>query len=224
MSYDSLRRQARTLEFLLDSKLAAYSRLVATFTKDAGDLESSGSAERWQDLEAEVEDLLEKLNEINDGMAALLNDSDTPPSQGMQHTIQRHREVLRDNTRDFERTKKNVRAALDRANLITNVRNDIDAYHRSSAADALLAERGRIDNSHRMTDDILDQAYATRDEFSRQRSAISSINARMGSVINTLPGIDSVISMIKSRRRRDTIILGCVVGLCTVFILNYMFG
>lgn len=62
MDYDSLRRQARTLEFLLDSKLTTYSRIVTTVTKDGSDVESAGSAERWQDLEAEVEDLLEKVN------------------------------------------------------------------------------------------------------------------------------------------------------------------
>ena len=62
MDYDSLRRQARTLEFLLDSKLTAYSRIVTTITKDGNDIESRGSAERWQDLEAEVEDLLEKVS------------------------------------------------------------------------------------------------------------------------------------------------------------------
>jgi len=223
MSYDSLRRQARTLEFLLDSKLAAYSRVVSAISKD-GDIESRGSAERWLDLQAEVEDLLEKLDEINDGMTALLTDANSPVSQGMQHAIQRHREVLRDSKRDFERTKNNIRIALDRANLLTSVRNDIDAYHRSSAADVLLAERGRIDNSHRMTDDILNQAYATRDEFSRQGSSLSAINARMSGVLNTLPGIDSLMSMIKSRRRRDTIILGVLIGLCVVFLLNYMFG
>jgi golgi SNAP receptor complex member 1 len=63
MDYDCLRRQARTLEFLLDSKLTAYSRIVTAITKDGNDIESGGSAERWQDLEAEVEDLLEKVGE-----------------------------------------------------------------------------------------------------------------------------------------------------------------
>jgi Golgi SNAP receptor complex protein 1 len=66
-----------------------------------------------------------------------------------------------------------VQSALDKANLLRNVRNDIEyvlfvlgmvpradmnsAYKtvHSSDADALLAERGRIDSSHRMTDDIL---------------------------------------------------------------------
>lgn len=75
---------------------------------------------------------------------------------------------------------------MDRANLLTNVRNDIEyvvvslthfihvdwptfmafssAYHRSSATDSLLAERGRIDDSHRMTDDLLGyiHIHATR--------------------------------------------------------------
>jgi hypothetical protein len=63
MDYDSLRRQARTLEFLLDSKLTAYSRVVTTITTDGVDVESGGSVERWQDLQAEVEDLLEKVGE-----------------------------------------------------------------------------------------------------------------------------------------------------------------
>ncbi|KAF8531268.1 V-snare-domain-containing protein [Gautieria morchelliformis] len=222
MDYDSLRRQARTLEFLLDSKLTAYSRIVTTITKDGNDVESAGAAERWQDLEAEVEDLLEKLNEINEGMSTLLSDKDSPPSQAIQHTVQRHRDVLRDYNRDFSWTKTNVRTAMDRANLLTNVRNDIDAYHRSSAADSLLAERGRIDSSHRMTDDLLGQAYATRDEFSRQRSSLASINARMGGVLSTFPGIDSLLSMIKTRRRRDTVIVGCIIGLGIVFLLSYM--
>lgn len=63
MAYESLRKQTRTLEFLLDSKLTAYSRIVSAVTKDGNDIESGGSAERWQDLEAEVEDLLEKVCE-----------------------------------------------------------------------------------------------------------------------------------------------------------------
>lgn len=68
-----------------------------------------------------------------------------------------------------------MKHALEQANLLSGVRNDIEyahAFHflsngpkvdflifsayKSSAADSLLAERGRIDSSHRMTDDILE--------------------------------------------------------------------
>lgn len=53
----------------------------------------------------------------------------------------------------------------------------------SSTTDALLAERNRIDSSHRMTDDLLEQAYETRAEFGRQRGSILGVNTRMGNVL-----------------------------------------
>ncbi|KAH9837258.1 V-snare-domain-containing protein [Rhodofomes roseus] len=221
-TYDSLHRQCRTLESLFDTKLTTYSRLASTISRNQDDLEAGGSAERWRDLEAEVDELLEKLEEINDQLSRLAEDTENPPSQSMLRAIQRHREVYQDYSRELRRTKTNVQTALDQANLLSGVRNDIDAY-KSSAADSLLAERGHIDSSHRMTDDILAQAYETRSEFARQRLTISGINTRMQSVLSTIPGINGVIGMIKSRRRRDSIIVGCVIGVCVVLLLMYVF-
>jgi len=139
----------------------------------------------------------------------------------MTRAIQRHREVLNDYERDSQRTKASVKAALDRATLLSGVRNDINAY-KSSAAEQLLTERGHIDSSHRMVDDTLEQAYETRAEFARQRSSLSGINSRMAGVISSMPGINNLLGMIKTRRRRDSIIIGCVIGLCVIFLLNYM--
>ena len=53
----------------------------------------------------------------------------------------------------------------------------------ASTTDALLAERDYIDGSHRMTDQLLEQAYETRAEFGHQRNAISGINTRMHGVL-----------------------------------------
>jgi Golgi SNAP receptor complex protein 1 len=53
---------------------------------------------------------------------------------------------------------------------------------------------------------------------------LSSIETRMGGVLNQMPGINSLISMIRSRRRRDTVIVGSVVGFCVLLLLGYMFG
>ncbi|OJT04446.1 Golgi SNAP receptor complex member 1-2 [Trametes pubescens] len=221
-NYDSLHRQCRTLESLFDTKLTAYARLASSITRGHDDVEASGSSERWRDLEHEVDELLEKLQEINDQLSALSGDAENPPSQSMLRAIQRHREVYLDYARELRRTKGNVKTALDQANLLTGVRNDIDAY-KSSAADSLLAERGHIDSSHRMTDDMLAQAYETRAEFGRQRTTISGINSRMQGVLSSMPGINSLLSMIKTRRRRDAVIVGCVIGLCTVLLFMYVF-
>lgn len=61
-TYDSLHRQCRTLESLFDSKLTSYARLASAIVRNQDDVESSGSRERWQDLQSEVEDLLEKVS------------------------------------------------------------------------------------------------------------------------------------------------------------------
>ncbi|KAH9951013.1 V-snare-domain-containing protein [Amylocystis lapponica] len=207
-TYDSLHRQCRTLESLFDTKLTSYSRGPR----------GKRLEERWKDLEVEVEELLQKLGEINDQLSTLSSDSENPPSQSMLRAIQRHREVYQDYSKELRRTKANVQTALDQANLLSGVRNDIDAY-KSSAADSLLAERGHIDNSHRMTDDVL--------AILRQRTTISGINTRMSGVISAqllhLPGVNNLLSMIKTRRRRDSVIVGCVIGLCIVLLLMYVF-
>ena len=38
-----------------------------------------------------------------------------------------------------------------------------------------------------------------------------------------MPGINNPLGMIKTRRRRDALIIGCVIGLCTVLLLMYVF-
>ncbi|KAF7307214.1 Golgi SNAP receptor complex member 1 [Mycena indigotica] len=162
------------------------------------------------------------LEETNEQLAVLSNEPDTV-SASMLRTIQHHGEIFRDNMRELKRTKASVKNALDHANLLSGVRNDIEAY-KSTAADSLLAERGRIDSSHSMTDTMIEQAYETRAEFGRQRGSLAGINTRMQGVLNTMPGINNLVSMIKSRRRRDSIIMGVVIGVCIIIILSYVFG
>lgn len=60
-TYDSLHRQCRTLESLFDSKLTSYSRLASTISNPNSDIEASGSGERWEDLQNEIDDLLENV-------------------------------------------------------------------------------------------------------------------------------------------------------------------
>jgi len=163
-----------------------------------------------------------QLEEINEQLSSLASNPELM-SASMLRAIQRHRELQLDNLRELKRTKTNVKHAFDQATLLSGVRNDIDAY-KSSAADSLLAERGRIDSSHQMTDDVLQQAYETRSEFARQRTSLAGINNRMIQVIGTMPGINNLVSMIKSRRRRDSIIMGLVIGVCIIIILSYVWN
>ncbi|WWD20273.1 hypothetical protein CI109_104749 [Kwoniella shandongensis] len=239
-SWDNARRHARALETALDGKLSTYSKLAATIARGTSssssggggggpsvsrDLEEEGEG-GYKLVEEEIEELLGKLEQAIDDLMTLINSPSQPPSSSMQHAAQRHRDNLDDYRRDFVRTRNNVEQSVRRSNLLGSVRKDINDYKSSlpSQTDALLQDRGRIDSSHRMIDDTLNQAYATREDFAQQRTLLASIDSRMGGVLSQMPGINSLISMIRTRRRRDSIIMGCVVGLCVVVLLGYMFG
>lgn len=142
-----------------------------------------------------------QLGKLVDEMTALLDRRGTSSSSAMSHSLTRHREILQDYTRDFKRTRAQIVENQQRQNLLGSVREEISnfksgqqSHFRGGAgamtdADMLLGERGRIDESHRMTDEVLEQAYATRREFSQQRSAISGVNARMSGVLSGSPSL-----------------------------------
>ena len=97
-----------------------------------------------------------QLTELVDAMDRTLDAGGS--TTAMQHTATRHREILADYTRDFKRTQTSLREAEQRANLLGSVREEISAFRQSttsSATEQLLSERGKIDSSNRMTDDIL---------------------------------------------------------------------
>lgn len=76
----------------------------------------------------------------------------------MHHTAQRHVDILGDYSATFKRVQQNYKEAESRANLLGSVRDEISAFksrQEATDADQLLAERGHLDSSHRMTDDIL---------------------------------------------------------------------
>lgn len=145
-SWDSLRRKTRNLESVIDARLTSYSQLASKITgsaeasgsansnpyadhttldMDGGGKQSTAQINEHTELETELEDLLNQLTDSVDALTAKLDDPAVPPSASQLHAVQRHREVLMDFTRDLRRSKTNVRHAIDRRDLLGNVRGDI---------------------------------------------------------------------------------------------------
>lgn len=142
-----------------------------------------------------------------------------------QNNLSRHREVLVDHQHELRRLKAAISETRDRVNLLSNVRSDINAYRASnpSAAEAeyMLEERNRLDNSHSMVDNVLSQAYAVNENFGLQRETLASINRRIMSAASRIPTVNSLMSKIGAKRRRDGIILGSFIGIC--FLVLFFF-
>jgi len=119
--------------------------------------------------------------------------------------------------------RNNISTARDRANLLSNVRSDIDAYRSQNPGEAeaeyMLDERRRVDNSHNMVDSVLAQAYAVNENFGLQRETLASINRRIVGVASQVPGINSLIGKIGTKKRRDGIILGSFIAFCFLMLM-----
>ncbi|PKI84757.1 protein transport protein gos1 [Malassezia vespertilionis] len=235
MAWEAQSRRARQVQSRLDAKLTGYSQLVleaasstspfSSAPSDAVALDMENGAQRLDRaaVETEIQALLAQYKEAQEELAMLLNDPMLPPSQTQQHAVQRHRELLIELERDFFRSRTNLTHALDKKALLGHVKQDIDSYRLQHAneMEAYLDERGHLQNAHRMMDDTLDQAYATQSEFRSQHSQLAGALTRMRNTVAQVPGLNNILTLISRRRRRDTVIIALVIGVC-VFILLMM--
>jgi Golgi SNAP receptor complex protein 1 len=166
------------------------------------------------------EDVISKLDRLLDSEAALTS------SAMKQNNLSLFRKKLASHKKDLIRLRSNLQEARNRANLLTNVRSDIDQYRQNNPeaaeADYMLQERNRIDNSNNMADDVLSRAYAVNDSFNLQRETLASINRRITHAASQVPGINTLIGRISAKKRRDGIIMGSFVAFC--FIVFFLFS
>ena len=147
-----------------------------------------------------------------------LLDSEPTTSALKSTNLARHREILQQHRTELSRLKTLLSTTRDRANLLGNVRADIDAYRHSNPEAAegeyMLDERARLDRSHNVVDSVLAQAYATSESFALQRETLGSIQRRIVGAAAQVPGINGLMQRIGSKKRRDGIILGSFIAIC----------
>ncbi|KAF9910111.1 hypothetical protein EC991_007243 [Linnemannia zychae] len=211
-SWDTLRKEVRQIETEIESKLTALSKLAVRNTSAsappppaAGGASGTGAAANGEELEVNIEELLEKLSRTVDAMSGHIDSQTQTNGQAplsMTHLLQKHRDILHDYTKEYRKTRQNVRAARDHAQLLTSVRDDISSFKNGgmSASDYLLNERSRIDGSHNLADSALE----------------------INNVATQLPSVGQLIGKIQSRKNRDNVILSCVIGSCVVGVLYFV--
>ncbi|BFZ60150.1 protein transport protein gos1 [Saitoella coloradoensis] len=208
-SWPSLRSKARSLESQTESFFLQYSALA----------QSSGQTSDDEALESKLTTILQERQEVINTLSRLLDMDTAANSTTKVHQLQRHREILAEHNKEFHRIKDNIEQTRNHSDLLSSVRRDIKQYKDATGlADAeagyMLQERGRIDNSHRMADSVLAQAYETREEFARQKAALKRIQSRITETAMQIPGLNTLISKINTRRKRDSLIIALLISFC----------
>ncbi|KAI1501757.1 V-snare-domain-containing protein [Biscogniauxia marginata] len=210
-----LRQQARSLESQTESLFHTYSQFSTV-----SNIPPKPSKEE-RETEAKLEEILEKRDHVVSQLARLLDSEASLTSSALkQNNLSLLREKLAEHRRDLGRLRSGLQEARNRVNLLSNVRDDIQTYRannpEAAEAEYMLDERNRIDNSHNMVDSVLSQAYATNDSFAMQRETLASINRRITLAASQVPGLNTLIGKISTRKRRDGVIMGSFIAFCFV--------
>lgn len=171
--------------------------------------------------QGQIQELLERRDTLIAQLARLLDSDAALTSSALkQNNLARHREILAEHRNELQRIQQSIQDARNRANLLSNVRNDISAYRAQSEeaeADYMLDERGRLDRSHNTVDGVLSQAYAINENFGLQRETLANINRRVTQATSMIPGMNSLMGKIGAKKRRDGVILGSFIAICFLF-------
>ncbi|GAM86151.1 hypothetical protein ANO11243_041620 [Dothideomycetidae sp. 11243] len=218
-SWAQLRQQARSLETQTENLFSTYSQFATSTSIPPKPSEDETKTE------SQLEELLEKRSTLLGQLTRLL-DSEASQSAVKSSNLARHRELLSQHRAELSRIKSQISHTRDRANLLSNIRTDIDNYRsqnpEAAEAEYMLDERRRIDNSHNVADGVLSQAYAVNENFNLQRETLTSINRRIVGAASQIPGMNSLMSKIGNKKRRDGIILGSFIALCFLAFLYFM--
>lgn len=224
-SFVQTKAQALNLEKQTDVLLSKFSAFQNTSSTSATDEEN--------ELNLSISELIAKRDKII-GTLVQISELDLSLSTSKLQQLQRHKEILNDHKSIYHKIKDSISSDRNRNNLLFSVRSDIDAHKQrnissstgagSSAAEAnnyINDERVRVDNANNFAERLLQQAYNTRDELYLQRAYLSNAQLTMMSTIQSIPGINVLISKINTRKKRDTVIIATVISICIIFLFLY---
>nr|CAH7744566.1 unnamed protein product [Callosobruchus chinensis] len=173
----------------------------------------------------EIEQLLNKVCKLSIFIGQINERLSEQPVSGatMLHTLQRHRDILADLTRDFRKTNSQRESRRERQDLLKGS----DTFRSdgiNNRRDVYLKENQHVHNSDRLVNEQISIAMETREHLTTQRQTLKKLQTRFNNISNRYPMINSLIQRINLRKRRDSIILGLVVSLCTILMLVYTFS
>lgn len=149
------------------------------------------------------------------------------PASGtaMIHTIQRHTEILQGYRQEFNKICVNHTTRIEREELLrgSGISTNSSLTSGLSRRDMYLKETTHLSSSHNLINDQISIAMETKEHLSSQRHHLKRLQTRFNDLSNRFPMISSLVQRINIRKRRDSLILGAVIGVCTILLILYAF-
>ncbi|KAJ2235484.1 protein transport protein gos1 [Coemansia sp. RSA 1722] len=215
--WEQLLRDVRELEMRFDTRIADYMKFVQPTSPRATisgqPLKTADDRQMCMQVESEITTILGDLEAVISEMSETVQQQ-----RGSSRVLERHQTMYADYQREFQRYKSNVQASVARSELLEGHRVAGNAGD-TSDRDRLVMERERIDQAHLDIDMVLDQAFSVRQDLDEQRSFISGATSKMVDVTERIPGINLLLGRIRSRKRKEKVVLAIVMAICISILL-----
>jgi len=221
-SWDAQRAKAKGLKAQLDTKMLELGRLAGRMDKatasssEATPASAAPVVAEVATLRDEIQLCLTELKDSSESLSRLAASG----SQTAQAT--RFNESHQELTRDFKRVVQSIDQQLKHARLLPGRGARKDASRDDEEA-GLMRERGSLDATLSMTDEVLASAQATHDRLVSQRGMLGAVSGKVGMLASKFPALNTLINGIHDKKKREQMVLSFTVACCTIFTCWYKF-
>mmetsp|Transcript_27733 Transcript_27733/g.71372 ORF Transcript_27733/g.71372 Transcript_27733/m.71372 type:complete len:259 (-) Transcript_27733:150-926(-) len=215
--WEDLRKEARKLEGEIDIKLAAYAKLCSGYDNGYSRRGEPGLGQEQlaASKTAELEDLLQRLSDVNEAMGSAVTGGDS-----RSHTLARHRDIHQEFTQEFRRLGVSLGAARDRTELLSG-EGDALLGVQVQGGGSLLRERTTLNNTNSALDDVMGTATAVATSLTEQRRIFDGVGSKLMTIGAKFPVLNGLMNAIRRKKSKDTIILSAVIAACALFTIIY---
>ena len=148
-------------------------------------------------------------------------------SDSRRHTLARHSDILQEYHQEFRRLKAIHSSMEDRNDLLGDVESGVPLLGlpvSNSSSNAILRERGNIGSASNALDDVIGQAQNVASNLMQQRRVFDGINSKLNVLGARFPAVNHVLTSIRRRKAKDTIVVSSVVALCLIIVIIYWYS
>ncbi|RNF23784.1 golgi family SNARE protein [Trypanosoma conorhini] len=232
-AWDSLRNDARQADSVIERQLTVLES-ISRFGENNGSSHEfrktgNGAAPSVAQIEMAQREFDRQRNEVEMSLqrfeSLLVTMADTaralPPESTAQSHTERFLQLAAEKRRTVARLTADFKRRREWAELMPGVTNDLETHREGEGVRFLMEEQDSLRHTQRRLNNILNQADESREQLRGQRDAFTRMEDRAMRIALRVPLIKKVLGRIDSRRRREAVILGGVIGACVLLVIFF---
>ncbi|EKF29095.1 Golgi SNARE protein-like, putative [Trypanosoma cruzi marinkellei] len=230
--WESLRNDARQADSVIERQLNVLEG-ISRLGENSGAYDSrvtgDGAASSVARIEVAQREFDRKRNEVEMALQQFESLLETmaemarvlPPESTAHSHTERFLQLAAEKRRVVARLTADFKRRREWAELLPSVTHDLEAHREGEGVRFLMEEQDSLRHTQRRLNNILSQAENSRDQLRGQRDAFTRMEDRLVQIALRVPVLKKVLGRIASKRRRDALVLGVVIGICMLLLILF---